>query len=191
MVDETQLIAARLEAASKEFERSFLRQMQQMDTVAKLRLEFFDRIALLDGGTVALSVTLLGSLVGKNPHVMKSATLLILSWAAFLFSMALALARNWIEHSRLSAAESNNFLLTVNELHDARIQLVRSVSGECSEVEQANQLHGEGETVLNNQRDRHQRLLSLTKITGIISLVASLSGFVLLLTFAIKNIASF
>jgi hypothetical protein len=191
MLEKVQLITARLEAAGEQFDRSFQRQAQQSDTVAKLRLEFFDRIALLDGGTVALSVTLLRYLTSKSWHVLKLPSLLISSWAVFVLSMAFALTRNWIEHNRLSAAESNNFLLTVNELHDARIQLGLAVSGECLEVKRAKQVQEEGKTVLNKQLERHQRLLKWTKLTGMFSLVASLFGFILLLLFAVKNIPYF
>ena len=159
MPDTTELIAARFEGASKEFERSFLRQMQQTDTVARLRLEFFDRLALLDGGTVALSVTLLGFLAGRNQHALNSALMLFLSWGCFVFSMVLALTRNWIEHNRLSAAESNNFLIAVAELHE------------------------QGKAVLNNERGQHERLLTWTKIAGVVSLASSVSGIILLLWF--------
>jgi hypothetical protein len=183
MPDTTELIAARFEGASKEFERSFLRQMQQTDTVARLRLEFFDRLALLDGGTVALSVTLLGFLAGRNQHALNSALMLFLSWGCFVFSMVLALTRNWIEHNRLSAAESNNFLIAVAELHEARIQLGQAILGEGSEVEQMKELREQGKAVLNNERGQHERLLTWTKIAGVVSLASSVSGIILLLWF--------
>jgi Virulence factor BrkB len=116
MLDPKQVASTIYQASAEQASKSFDRQTQQLDSVAKLRLEFFDRIALLDGGTIALSVTLVGSLASKNPHVpMRWITLLILSWIAFVLSMLLALTRNYIEHNRLSTAECNNSFLAVSQ----------------------------------------------------------------------------
>src|SRR5882724_840236 len=124
MVDPKDVAATVFQTASEEATKSFNRQTQQMDTVAKLRLDFFDRIALLDGGTIALSVTLVGSLASKSPHApLKCVTALVFSWVAFVLSMLLALTRNWIEHDRLSKGEYNNYILSVNLSFGAMINL--------------------------------------------------------------------
>src|SRR5260370_21523818 len=100
MLDNKDIAAAISEGASSEGAKSFERVTQKTDTIAKLRLEFFDRIVLLDGGTVALSVTLIGSFASKTNHGVKSVLLLVFSWSAFLLSMVFALTRNWFEHDR-------------------------------------------------------------------------------------------
>jgi hypothetical protein len=65
MLDPNQITATISETASGEAVKSFDRLTAKTDAVAKMRLEFFDRIVLLDGGTVALSLTLLGFLAPK------------------------------------------------------------------------------------------------------------------------------
>ena len=103
MLDAKQIAAAAYTASSEETTKSFDRLSHVTDNVAKMRLEFFDRIALLDGGAIALSVTLLGFLASKNPHATpRWVTLVVLSWVAFVLSMLMALARNWVEHDRLA-----------------------------------------------------------------------------------------
>jgi hypothetical protein len=190
MLDPTQVAATIYQASAEQATKSFDRQTRQMDSVAKMRLEFFDRIALLDGGTIALSVTLIGSLASRNPHVpMKWVTLLILSWMAFVLSMLLALTRNYIEHDRLSTAEYNNYFLALSQSFGAMAGLAQAVSGATPEVEQANKILADSSSVLRAQIDRHKSLLWWTKFTGIASLAGILAGFILLLFFATKNIA--
>ncbi len=189
MLDEKDIAAAISEGASSEAAKSFERLTQKTDTIAKLRLEFFDRIVLLDGGTVALSVTLIGSFASKTNHGVKSVLLVVLSWSAFLLSMVFALVRNWFEHDRLGKAETNNYLIAVQQSAKALLNLGRNVSGSCPEVEQMQKVIEQGDTVFKPEQEKHESLLFWTKVAGIASLVATLLGFILLLFFAIKNIS--
>jgi hypothetical protein len=144
---------------------------------------------LLDGGTVALSVTLIGSFASKSNHNVNGVRLLILSWSAFLISMVFALTRNWIEHNRLGKAETNNYLIAVQQSLKTLLNLGKNVSGSCSEVESVQNVIEQGDTRLKGEQKKHQSLLFWTKVAGIISLVATLLGFILLLVFAVKNIS--
>lgn len=189
MLNKKDIAVAISEGASSEAAKSFERLTQKTDTIAKLRLEFFDRIVLLNGGTVALSVTLIGSFASKSNHNVKSVWLLILSWSAFLLSMVFALTRNWFEHDRLSKAETNNYLIAVQQSTKALLNLGKNVSGSCSEVEEVQDVIEQGDTLLKGQQKKHQSLLFWTQVAGITSLGATLLGFILLLFFAIKNIS--
>ena len=189
MLDAKQIAAAAYTASSEETTKSFDRLSHVTDNVAKMRLEFFDRIALLDGGTIALSVTLLGFLASKNPHATpRWVTLVVLSWVAFVLSMLMALARNWVEHDRLSKAEYTNNVVAVSQSFEALINLAATVSTSSDEIKQASSILGEGAALLKTQIEQHKNLLWWTKLTGFASLVAMVVGFVLLLIFAAENV---
>jgi len=174
-------IADALKVVEDEVTKSFDRLTQVTDTVAKMRLEFFDRVVLLDGGTITLSVTLLGFWASKDAHVpMHWRELLILSWISFVFSMLFALARNWVEHDRLSATEVYN---AVYQAFSAIIKFSQAVPGPL-----ANKLVENEAARLKGKIKEEEGLLRWTKSTGIASLIAMLAGFVLLLMFAAKNV---
>ena len=177
MPDPEQIVNA-LKKALEEVETSFKPVSRVADTVAKMRLEFFDRVVLLDGGTITLSVTLLGFLASKNPHVsMRWPKLLILSWISFIFSMLFALARNWVEHDRLTATEYYN---AIYQTFSAIIEFDQAVpSTKLVENEAAR---------LKRTIKKKKGLVRWTESTGIASLIAMLAGFVLLLVFAGENV---
>ncbi len=192
MLDPKQIAATFSEAASGEAAKSFDRLTEKTDTVAKMRVEFFDRIVLLDGGIIALSVTLVGSLASRNPHVaLKCVTALALSWVAFVLSMLFALRRNWVEHDRLSKAEQNNYIIALNYSMAAQINLAKAVSGAGSEAEQGlKDVVEAGNTLIKDENKKHATLFWWTKFTGAASLVTMVLGIVLLLLFGVKNILS-
>lgn len=177
MPDPEQIVNA-LKKALEEVDTSFDRVTQVADTVAKMRLEFFDRVALLDGGTITLSVTLLGFLASKNPHVSIGwPKLLILSWISFIFSMLLALARNWVEHTRLTATE---YYKAVYQAFSAVIEFDQAVP--------SNKLVDNEAIRLKRTIKKEKSLARWTRSTGIASLIAMFAGFALLLVFAGKNV---
>jgi hypothetical protein len=153
-------------------------------------MEFFDRIVLLDGGTVALSVTLIGSLASKSGHKFSALTSLICSWAAFMLSMMFGLARNWIEHDRLAKAEMNSFLIALQQSFKAEANFGKAIYGESPEVHDLQKAIDQGGAVFKAGQNKHQSLLLRTKLAGIASLVCTLLAFGLLLVFAIKNLLS-
>jgi hypothetical protein len=179
------------DAAKAESWKYHERLEQQFDAIAKMRMEFFDRIILLDGGTVALSVTLVGSFVSKSR--LSALAPLIASWVAFLLSMLLGLTRNWIEHDRLAEAERNSWVFAVREYLEAEKNRVKAMAGESPEVPEVNDLQkvvDQAAAVFKTKRHehKHESLRSWTKVVGIASLVCTLVGFSLLLVFAVKNI---
>jgi hypothetical protein len=148
--------------------------------------------ALLDGGTVALSVTLLGYLGGKNPHALHSARFLISSWICLMGSMTLALARNWVEHDRVSVLENNKFLQSLIQWVESMANLANAAIGTAAaEIDEFKQLLEKGKADMGKQVARHGLLWRSTQIVGFASLALSVLGFVLLLSFAITNIRSF
>src|SRR5690348_3375841 len=126
-MDKKELAAAIAKVTFAESSKSFERWMAKVDTVARMRLEFFDRIILLDGGTVALSVTLIGSLASKTGYKLTALVPLAISWVAFLLSMLFGLTRNWIEHDRLAKAEMNTHLFVVRQHFEAEKNLAKAM----------------------------------------------------------------
>jgi len=189
MLDKQAMAAAVSEAASTASVKSFDRLVEKTGTIAKLRLEFFDRIILLDGGTVALSVTLISSFAAKGGHRVSFLPAIIASWAAFFLSMMLALTRNWVEHNRLAKAETNNYLVAVRYSGEALLNFGKEVSGPSAGVEELRKVVDEGEALFKKEQKRHESLLFWTTVFGSISLACMLAGFAFLLIFAIKNIS--
>ena len=156
-----------------------------------MRLEFFDRIVLLDGGTIALSLTLVGSLSSRNPHVpLKCATVLIVAWVSFGLSMLLALLRNWIEHDRLSKAEWNNYIVALNYSMSAQIKFANAFSVAQDEAAQQQTVVDEGNNLIKQANQKHVTLLRMTQVAGGASLFMLVLGIVLLLVFGAGNILS-
>jgi hypothetical protein len=185
-MDKKELAATIAKAAFAESSKYSERLTQQFDAIAKMRMEFFDRIILLDGGTVALSVTLVGSFVSKSR--LSALTPLFASWVAFLLSMLLGLTRNWIEHDRLAKAETNSWLLAQRQYFEAEKNLGKAMAGESPQVNDLQKVLDQGNAVFKTEQDKHESLLFWTKAVGIASLVCTLVGFSLLLVFAVKNI---
>ena len=102
--------------------------------------------------------------------------------------MLMALARNWVEHDRLSKAEYTNNVVAVSQSFEALINLAATVSTSSDEIKQASSILGEGAALLKTQIEQHKNLLWWTKLTGFASLVAMVVGFVLLLIFAAENV---
>ena len=92
VLDPNQIAATISETASGEAVKSCDRLTAKTDAVAKMRLEFFDRIVLLDAGTVALSLTLLGFLAPKVYEPTAALKKAIRDWSAFRFSLVSKLA---------------------------------------------------------------------------------------------------
>ncbi len=190
MLDKKEVTSAIARVASGELTKRFALLTEKTDTIAKMRLEFFDRIVLLNGGTVALSVTLIGSFASKSNHSVKCVLALIISWFAFLLSMIFALSRNWLEHDRLGKAETSDYLIALQRALTAEVNVVEALSVSGSDLEQLQKLIKEGDALSKTEQAKHQSLLGWTKLAGVASLVATLLGFILLLVFAIKNISS-
>src|SRR5258708_7436068 len=115
------LAAARNDAAATALEKASERLTNQTNNISKLRMEFYDRLVLLDGGTISLSLTLVGLLqkAGKPAH---SLPLLFFSWICFLASLLLGMLRNWREPDRLVAAELASYSLVVQEYFSSFVQ---------------------------------------------------------------------
>ncbi len=75
----------------------------QIDNVFKLRREFFDRLILLNGGTITLSLTVVGLLVKAGRPLPTWRFSLLAAWGCFVVSLISSALRNWWEPSRLEA----------------------------------------------------------------------------------------
>lgn len=75
----------------------------QIDNVFKLRREFFDRLILLNGGTITLSLTVIGLLVKAGRPLPIWRFSLLAAWGCFVVSLISSALRNWLEPSRLEA----------------------------------------------------------------------------------------
>jgi hypothetical protein len=73
----------------------------QLDNAFKLRREFFDRLILLNGGTITLTLTVVGLLVKAGKPLPTWRLSLLAAWACFVISLIASVLRNWLEPSRL------------------------------------------------------------------------------------------
>ena len=182
------LVAARKDAASAALEKASERLTNQTSNISKLRMEFYDRLILLDGGTISLSLTLIGLLqkAGKPAH---SLALLFSSWICFLASLLLGMLRNWREPDRLVAAEMASYALVVHEYFSAFVQQVESL-GVPTTDSPAQSVLAQGPTLVHQQREQEKGLDKQTKRLGGAALIFTALGYTLLLWFAIVNAAA-
>src|ERR1700680_247041 len=87
------------------------------------RRDFFDKVVVLAGGTIALTVTMLSSVAGKNiyPHALLA---IKASWSLLTLALILAVLRNWLDpeqriHSRMTG--------TVDEVRRLGVKLLQAV----------------------------------------------------------------
>ena len=182
------LANARNEAAAVALEKSGERLTNQTNNISKLRIEFFDRLVLLDGGTISLSLTLVGLLqrVGKPSHWHLC---LFFSWFCFLLSLLLALIRNWREPDRLMAAEWASNALIVHEWASSFTQLAASLGISAADTPMQQALE-QGPRVAGAQQKKQEDLYKQTKTMGDAALFFMILGYVLLIAFAIVNAAT-
>jgi hypothetical protein len=188
MLDKGAITAAAIsEGAATESGKSYERLLQKTDTIAEMRLKFFDQVVLLDGWTVALSVTLISSFVAKGNYGVKYVSVLAVAWIAFVLSMLFALTRNWIEHDRLGKAVSTNYLVAVQYSTKTFKNFGNAISGPSDAEAAIQKTIDEGSALFKTERKKLKSLLFKTKVAGILSLICTLLGFALLLFFAIRN----
>lgn len=182
------LAAARKEAADRALEKASERLTNQTNNTSKLRMEFFDRLILLDGGTISLTLTLVGLLqrVGKPTHCR---LLLFFSWACFMASLLLGMVRNWREHDRLMAAEWASYTFVVHEHLSAFVQQVESLGISAADSTVQSTLK-KGQEVFSQQQAQQAHLDKKTKILGGSAMASTFMGYLLLLWFAIVNAAA-
>jgi hypothetical protein len=87
----------------------------QIDNVFKLQREFFDRLILLNGGTITLSLTVVGLLVKAEKPLPSWRFSLLAAWGCFVISLIFSALRNWWEPSRLEALAYANHATEVME----------------------------------------------------------------------------
>jgi len=156
---------------------------QQIDAFPKMRMEFFDRIVLLDGGTVALSVTLIGSLSGKL-HIYY-VPVMIASWTMFLISMISGLSRNWVEQERMIIFERGRFTAALTEEQGLRTIFTKSEGGSRQSLKRAYD-HNKG--LLKEGNQERIKIESRIGKLGAVSLISAILGFFFLLLFGSANL---
>jgi hypothetical protein len=183
------LAEIRSQAAGKSLEQAGERLTTQTNHIAKLRLEFFDRLVLLDGGTISLSLTLIG-LLPKSEKAMTTHwhAALFISWACFTMSLVFAMMRNWREHDRLMATETAGYALVVHEWFSAFANQVESL-GVSTADSPAKDVLAQGPALVTKQQKQSESLNKTTKLLGAAAMILTVVGYLLLLGFAIKNTA--
>lgn len=184
-----QLADIRSQAAGRALDQASGRLTEQTNHVAKLRLEFFDRLVLLDGGTISLSLTLIGLLQKSQKTAMHWQYALVGSWTCFMRSLVLAMLRNWREHDRLMAAESARYALVIHEWFSAFATTVESLGVSTADSTAQNVL-AQGPIQVSQQQARSEGLASTTQRLGATAMTLAILGYLLLLAFAVKNTAA-
>ena len=182
------LTGARQEAAAAALEKAGERLTNQTNNISKLRMDFYDRLVLLDGGTISLSLTLVG-LLQKAGRPAQWLPLLFSSWICFLASLLLGMLRNWREPDRLVAAEMASYALVVHEYFSSFVQQAESL-GVSTTDSPVQSVLAQGPTLVHQQQAQQKGLDKQTKRLGGASLLFTALGYVLLLWFAIVNAAA-
>lgn len=182
-----QLLAEiRSQAAANALEKASERLASQTNYVFKLRIEFFDRVVLLDGGTISLSFTLIGLLHRSANTSTQCHLFLFCAWVFFVISMVLAMLRNWQEHDRLMSSEWAAYSLVVHEYFTSFVGQVESLGVSTSDSNAEDVLR-QGPALIQQQQAKHADLDKRTKLIGASALICTVFGYVMLLLFAILN----
>lgn len=182
------LADGRSQAASKSLDQANERFTNQTNEIAKLRLDFFDRLVLLDGGTISLSLTLVGLLQKFAVPSLRWRWTLFASWTCFTLSLILAMLRNWKEHDRLLATAFATYALVVHEWFSAFAQQVQTL-GVSTANSLARQALARGPEVVTDQQKQSDSLTRTATRIGAAAVGLTVVGYLLLLAFAIRNIA--
>jgi len=157
--------------------------------------KFYNQLALLSGGSIALSVTYLGYLktVTNHPRQLK---LLVASWTVMFVCLVCATFYSFFNTSYIHYARNKEYAQSVKEEHETMADEVPNVRvigvGTKEELdayikELRDTAAARGKDVTWNQRreKRHEFMFRACAITARVSLVL---GIALLLSFAILNV---
>lgn len=183
---EQQIAAIRAEQASANLIKAADRFTAQLNNVTKLKMDFFDRLIVLDGGTIALSLTVVGMLAKGGQHVTHCQSFLFISWICFVVSLIAAILRNWHEPDRLAAAEVASLTAAVAENYEATVLQAKSL-GVTAPAGMGLEVAEEGKSYVKTQMANQVRHGIASKVTGGIALTATVLGYILLLCFVAAN----
>ena len=155
-----------------------------------LRREFFEKVIVLNGGTIALSVSLLSNLGARHsPQLIR---LLATSWVLLITGMALGMSRNWFyQEERLASVHlytegMGRFLL--DRIATALSELVRLRGYDEERLLELEVLKTPPD---NTQAKRNQtRLRAALLWLERMCIVSTIGGYVFLVWFAIRNLVS-
>jgi len=160
--------------------------LEKFEKTSALRREFFEKLVILDGGTVALSVTLLGNLESRH-IVLLLIWMLGASWILLLASMASAMCRSWFtqEHERQS---TSRWLVENVMAHEASlVDLATQVQVPLEDVAKGNAI---GAKLTENLEATENRLNAIIVWCERSCIVFTVLGFAALIAFAIGNLAA-
>lgn len=118
-MDEAFLANHELSSKSKKLDETFNSIVELQAEQRKQSVDFFNRIALLSGGIISLSITFLGYLASSQNGRVVFTELLFLSWTLLLVAVFASLYRNHF----------NNIMghwQTLIQLNDARIEMYKA-----------------------------------------------------------------
>jgi hypothetical protein len=163
------------------------------------RGRFFDTLAVLDGGAIVASTTLLAYFA---PSIRSVHLRLVLesAWIILLFAMAAALARNFSASPYVWYAAQANYTRRKAEVERAEVEFYSSkprlvldrYSGERIDPDEQIKIHESNAKVWDSETKKGESKEKIfercTKIFQYTSLILSLCGIILLVVFALANI---
>jgi hypothetical protein len=143
-----------------------------------LRYEFFEKLVVLDGGTIALSVSLLGNIASH--HALQLIHLLAVSWILLILGMAFGMSRSWFfQEERRAATE-----LYVGRTLDALVPWAEF----AAVLKEESPERMEFSTLTRQQVIKHARLDTILSWCGRMCIVSTLGGYSFLIWFAVRNL---
>ena len=166
----------------------FLKEIEQrFEAAAALRRDFFEKLILLDGGTIALSVTLLGNLASRHATSYRLG-LLATSWVLLIVSMAFAMASKWFSHQQAKAVAQIWTALHLIEDVEKLIKAGEQAGDPMNQVKAILLQHEEVKSTAVKDRERSS---AITLWCERLSLCFTVTGYSCLVWFAISSLSAF
>ena len=183
------LLELRAQSASENLTKATERFFTQSNAVAKMMIDFYDRVIILNGGTITLSLTIIGMLVKSGHPLPHGRGFIFTAWSCFVISLISAILRNWKEPERLVNSESLVLTFAVTESYASMVAQAQSL-GVTLAPEISSKIVDAGNETFKTQQGLVNKLSNFTKGVGWISLGALVLGYILLVLFVGCNAKS-
>jgi hypothetical protein len=161
------LAELRAQAATDNLTKSGERFSAQSNAAAKMMIDFYDRLIILNGGTITLSLTIIGMLVKAGHPLPNGKGFIFSSWICFVISLISAILRNWKEPERLVNAEAAVFSHAVTENYSSMLAQAELMGVKASPT-YGSKIVDEGNESVRKQLAAVNRLSGFTKWVGLL-----------------------
>lgn len=160
----------------------------RLEKTMELRREFFEKLVILDGGTIALSVSLLGNL--GSHHAPQLIRLLGTSWILLMLGMAFGMSRNWFFYEERNAA-IHLWIASALERLTVPFTEMAAVTQNVELRQDLARAQSNGAVKLKLGEQKHARLEAVLSWCGRMCIASTLGGYGFLIWFALRNLSTF